>query len=55
VLEAVVDPEIPPLPPHITGEQMKKMTRAMVKGDPEAVGVMEKSLRMKIEELLPGR
>jgi pyruvate dehydrogenase (quinone) len=55
VLEAVVDPEIPPLPPHITGEEMKKMARAMVKGDPEAVGVMEKSLRMKVEELLPGR
>ena len=55
VLEAVVDPEIPPLPPHITGQQMKKMARAMVKGDPEAVGVMEKSLRMKVEELLPGR
>jgi pyruvate dehydrogenase (quinone) len=55
VLEAVVDPEIPPLPPHITGEQVKKMARAMVKGDPEAVGVTEKSFRMKIEELLPGR
>jgi pyruvate dehydrogenase (quinone) len=55
VLEAVVDPEVPPLPPHITGEQMKKMARAMVKGDPEAVGVMEKSLRAKIEEFLPGR
>ena len=55
VLEAVVDPEIPPLPPHITGEQMKKMARAMVKGDPEAVGVMEKSLRAKVTELLPGR
>jgi pyruvate dehydrogenase (quinone) len=55
VLEAVVDPEIPPLPPHITGEQMKKMAKAMVKGDPEAAGVMEKSLRAKLQELLPGR
>ena len=55
VLEAVVDGEIPPLPPHITGQQMKKMTEAMVKGDPEAIGVMEKSLRAKVEELLPGR
>jgi pyruvate dehydrogenase (quinone) len=55
VLEAIVDPEIPPLPPHITGEQMKKMAKAMVKGDPEAVGVMEKSLRAKLEEYLPGR
>jgi pyruvate dehydrogenase (quinone) len=55
VLEAVVDPEIPPLPPHISGEQMKKMAEAMVKGDPEAVGVMEKSLRAKLQEFLPGR
>jgi pyruvate dehydrogenase (quinone) len=55
VLEVVVDPEIPPLPPHITGEQMQKMAKAMVKGDPEAVGVMEKSLRAKLREFVPGR
>ena len=55
VLEAVVDPEIPPLPPHLTGDQMMKMAQALVKGDPEAAGVMQKSLRAKIEELLPGR
>jgi pyruvate dehydrogenase (quinone) len=55
VLEAVVDPEIPPLPPHVTGEQMKMLTKAMVKGDPQAIGVMEKSLRAKVEEFLPGR
>ena len=51
----VVDPEIPPLPPHISGEQMKQMARAMVKGDPEAAGVMEKSLRAKLAQLMPGR
>jgi pyruvate dehydrogenase (quinone) len=55
VLEVVVDPEIPPLPPHITGEQMQKLAKAMVKGDPEAVGVMEKSLRAKLREFVPGR
>jgi pyruvate dehydrogenase (quinone) len=55
VLEAVVDPEIPPLPPHIRVEQMKKMAEAMVKGDPERVDVMEKSLRGKLQEFLPGR
>jgi pyruvate dehydrogenase (quinone) len=55
VLEAIVDPEIPPLPPHITGQQMKKLTEAMVKGDPDAIGVMEKSLKAKVEEFLPGR
>jgi pyruvate dehydrogenase (quinone) len=55
VLEVVVDPEIPPLPPHITGEQMTMMAKAMVKGDPEAAGVMEKSLRAKLREFVPGR
>jgi pyruvate dehydrogenase (quinone) len=57
VLEVKVDPEIPPLPPHIRVEQMKKMAEAMVK-DPERVGVMEKSLLGKLEEFkesLPGR
>ncbi|HEX5469279.1 MAG TPA: thiamine pyrophosphate-requiring protein [Gaiellaceae bacterium] len=55
VLEVVVDPEVPPLPPHITVEQAKKMAEAMVEGDPERVGVMEKSLRGKLLEFLPGR
>ena len=34
------------------------MAKAMVKGDPERVGVMEKSLRGKLQEFkesLPGR
>src|ERR671938_336268 len=58
VLEVKVDPEIPPLPPHIRVEQAKKMAEAMVKGDPERMGVMEKSLLGKLEEVkesLPGR
>ena len=58
LLEVKVDPEIPPLPPHITRMQAEKMAKAMVKGDPERVGVMEKSLRGKLAEFkesLPGR
>jgi pyruvate dehydrogenase (quinone) len=58
VLEVKVDPEVPPLPPHITVEQAKKMARAMVKGDPERAGVMQRSLLEKLlefKESLPGR
>jgi pyruvate dehydrogenase (quinone) len=58
LLEVKVDPEVPPLPPHITVEQAKKMAKAMVKGDPERTGVMEKSLLGKLAEVkesLPGR
>jgi pyruvate dehydrogenase (quinone) len=52
VLEVKTDPEVPPLPPHITFEQAKKMAQAMAKGDPERAGVMEKSFRGKLAEFL---
>jgi pyruvate dehydrogenase (quinone) len=52
VLEVVTDPEVPPLPPHITREQAKKMTKAMLSGDPEFTGVVERSLRGKLVEFL---
>jgi pyruvate dehydrogenase (quinone) len=58
VVEVKVDPEIPPLPPHITKTQAQDMAKAMVKGDPERIGVMQKSLVGKLQEFkesLPGR
>jgi pyruvate dehydrogenase (quinone) len=58
VLEVKVDPEVPPLPPHIRVEQAEKMAKAMVKGDPERARVMQKSLVGKLAEFkesLPGR
>jgi pyruvate dehydrogenase (quinone) len=54
VLEAVTDPEVPPLPPHITLEQAKAMASALAKGDPGARGVIRQTLRDKVEEFLPG-
>jgi pyruvate dehydrogenase (quinone) len=56
VLEVKVDPEVPPLPPHVSPDMVKNMARAMVKGA-ERAGVMEKSLLAKLAELkasLPG-
>jgi len=41
---------VPPLPPHITFEQARKMARAM-RTDPERAGVIEKSLKGKLAEL----
>jgi pyruvate dehydrogenase (quinone) len=55
VLEAVVDPEIPPLPPHVTFENVKEMASAIVKGDPERAGVIRKSFAARLAELLPSR
>jgi pyruvate dehydrogenase (quinone) len=49
VLEVKTDPEVPPLPPHITAEQAKEMAHAML-SDPERAGVLEKSLKGKLAE-----
>lgn len=34
LVHAHVDPEVPPLPPHISFEQAQKFLRSMIKGDP---------------------
>ncbi|MBV9196909.1 MAG: thiamine pyrophosphate-requiring protein [Solirubrobacterales bacterium] len=55
VLEAVTDPEVPPLPPHITIEQAKALGSALIKGDPNARDIVKQSFKQKVEEFLPGR
>ena len=36
VINAYTDPEVPPLPPHISFEQARKFAASLVKGDPKA-------------------
>jgi pyruvate dehydrogenase (quinone) len=55
VFEARTDPEVPPLPPHITLEQAKAMARALRKGDPNARGLIRQTIRDKIGELTATR
>jgi pyruvate dehydrogenase (quinone) len=50
VLEVVVDREVPPLPPHINFDMAKKMGMALIGGDEDAGGIMEKSLKGKLAE-----
>src|SRR5687767_10926337 len=45
VLEAIVDPNVPPLPPHITLEQARNYLKAILKGDPDAVRIIKTSLK----------
>ena len=55
VFEAVTDPEVPPLPPHITLEQAKALTSALLGGDPNAGQIVRQSLRQKVGEFFTGR
>jgi pyruvate dehydrogenase (quinone) len=54
VLDVRCDPEVPPIPPHATLEQIKSTTEALLKGDPQAWDMVTKGLRTKAAELLPG-
>ena len=50
IYEAITDPEVPPLPPHIRFEQAKGLAQALAKGDPEAVRIVKQSLKGKLQE-----
>ena len=55
VFEALTDPEVPPLPPHITLEQAKALSSALSSGDPNASRIVKQSFKQKVQEFLPGR
>ena len=55
VIQAVVDPEVPPIPPHATPEQIKEVTAALAQGDPNARHVLWQGAKTKIQEFLPGK
>ena len=48
--EAITDPEVPPLPPHISLEQAKLISQALAKGDPNALRIVKQSLKSKLQE-----
>lgn len=45
LLEMVVDPDVPPLPPHVEPKQLRQYVKALLHGDPEARGVITATLR----------
>ncbi|MBV9736496.1 MAG: thiamine pyrophosphate-requiring protein, partial [Acidisphaera sp.] len=55
VLEAYTDPNVPPLPPHITLKQAKAFASTMAKGDPELGAVLRGTAREVLASILPGR
>ena len=45
VFEAYTSGNVPTLPPHISFEQAKEFTSALVKGDPEEGGIIKQSVK----------
>ena len=55
VLEVKTDPEVPPLPPHITLDQALKFSRTIVRGDPREGGMLLGTARQVLSSILPGQ
>ncbi len=55
VLEAVTDPDTPTLPPHITLEQAKRFTETILRGDPNASGILTQAVKGVVAALTPDK
>ena len=55
VLEVKTDPEVPPLPPHITLEEAKHLTETLVKGDPREGNIIMETAKQVLASLVPGK
>jgi pyruvate dehydrogenase (quinone) len=53
VIDVHCDPDVPPIPPHATYQQMKDMAAALIKGDTSRWGVIKEGIKTKAQVLLP--
>jgi len=54
LIEAYTSPDVPPLPPHISIEQAKNFSMALLKRDPSALEIIINSIRQVKETIAPG-
>lgn len=54
LLEAVTDPAVPMLPPHITFQQTKKFMSSLFKGDSDAWKMVKQTYKDVVDEYFPG-
>jgi pyruvate dehydrogenase (quinone) len=50
LIDAIVDPEVPPLPPHVDWEDVKHMVSAVLKQDPNATHLVKQTFKGKLQE-----
>ncbi|HZE33161.1 MAG TPA: thiamine pyrophosphate-requiring protein, partial [Actinoallomurus sp.] len=53
LLDVRCDPDVPPIPPHATFEQMKDAAQALAHGDENRWGILKEGVKTKVQEFLP--
>jgi pyruvate dehydrogenase (quinone) len=54
VVDAYTDPNVPTIPPHITFEEAKNFSEALLKVDPEEGGIIKEAVKSVVEGIIPG-
>jgi pyruvate dehydrogenase (quinone) len=54
VLDVRCTPDVAPIPPHATFDQVKAMASAILKGDEDSWGVVKEGIKQKAQQYLPG-
>lgn len=54
VLEVKTDPEVPPLPPHLTLDQARNLMSMLTKGDQRESSILRDTARQVLSRVLPG-
>ncbi|HVE05807.1 MAG TPA: thiamine pyrophosphate-requiring protein [Paraburkholderia sp.] len=55
LLEVKTDPEVPPLPPHVTLTQAREFARTLMEGDPQQGSVIANTAKQVLATVLPGK
>jgi len=53
IIDAHTDPEVPPLPPHISMKQARQFLKSILHSSPERGHMLRQMLRDKVEDYLP--
>jgi pyruvate dehydrogenase (quinone) len=53
LLEVIADPNVPPLPPHITYDQVKAYVSSLIHGDPDSSEIIKASAKQLFDGLIP--
>ncbi|WP_326809507.1 thiamine pyrophosphate-requiring protein [Streptomyces sp. NBC_01775] len=55
VIDFRTDPDVPPIPPHATLDQIEAAAASIIKGDSSRTGVLKQGFKAKVQEALPGK
>jgi pyruvate dehydrogenase (quinone) len=53
VFEAITDPDVPTLPPHITIQEAQNFMSSLLKGDPDEGGILKQAVKGMMDTILP--